>query len=59
MSYSVFILRRVQRELEKLPLESQKCVKIRVLSEEPRPSGCRKLTGREGGRIRVGNYRII
>lgn len=32
---------------------------IRSLAEEPRPSGVKKLTGREAWRIRVGNYRII
>ena len=61
MSYLVFILRRVQRELDKLPLESYERVKeaIRRLSEESRPSGCKKLTGRDGWRIRVGDYRVI
>ena len=29
------------------------------LSDNPRPSGCSKLIGREGWKIRVGNYRII
>ncbi len=29
------------------------------LSEEPRPPGYIKLSGREGVRIRVGNYRVI
>jgi len=29
------------------------------LAENPRPLGCKKLTGRSGYRIRVGNYRII
>lgn len=29
------------------------------LGDEPRPEGCRKLTGRDGWRIRVGNHRVI
>lgn len=29
------------------------------LAENPRPFGFRNLKGREGYRIRVGNYRII
>jgi mRNA interferase RelE/StbE len=29
------------------------------LSEEPRPSGCRKLSGRGKYRIRYGDYRIV
>jgi mRNA interferase RelE/StbE len=61
MSYAVFILRRAQRELAKLPTDSYERTKeaIRRLGEDPRPSGCKKLTGREGWRIRVGNYRVI
>ncbi|WP_460694625.1 type II toxin-antitoxin system RelE family toxin [Mucilaginibacter puniceus] len=29
------------------------------LSSDPRPNGYRKLKGRDGYRIRVGNYRVI
>ncbi len=32
---------------------------IRELAETPRPSGCKKLRGRPGFRIRVGDYRVI
>jgi mRNA interferase RelE/StbE len=32
---------------------------IRALAENPRPAGCRKLAGREGWRIRAGNYRVV
>jgi mRNA interferase RelE/StbE len=32
---------------------------IEALTENPRPNGCKKLTGRDGFRIRVGSYRII
>ncbi len=32
---------------------------ILKLAENPRPTGCKKLIGREGWRIRVGNYRVI
>jgi mRNA interferase RelE/StbE len=30
-----------------------------ALRENPRPAKCLKLTGREGWRIRVRNYRVI
>lgn len=33
--------------------------KIASLAENPRPSGCKKLTGTDGYRIRVGDYRVI
>ena len=32
---------------------------IKALAKVPRPPGCKKLSGREAWRIRVGNYRII
>jgi mRNA interferase RelE/StbE len=32
---------------------------IQGLSNNPRPSGCKKLKGRNGWRVRKGNYRII
>ncbi len=32
---------------------------IRGLAHDPRPQGVKKLTGRAGWRIRVGNYRVI
>jgi mRNA interferase RelE/StbE len=32
---------------------------INQLAKNPRPQGCKKLKGRNGYRIRQGNYRII
>jgi mRNA interferase RelE/StbE len=32
---------------------------IRLLAEDPRPPGARKLQGRDGYRVRVGDYRIL
>jgi mRNA interferase RelE/StbE len=61
MSYSLSILRRAQKEMAQLPTDAYDRVRdaIRGLSAQPRPHGSRKLTGREGWRIRVGDYRII
>jgi len=61
VSYAVFILRRAQEELAALPTEAYHRLKTAIfnLSENPRPSGCRKLSGREGWRIRIGSYRVI
>ena len=61
MTYNVAILRRAQKELSKLPGEAFGRVSdaIRGLAEEPRPSGCLKLAGRDGWRIRIGDYRVI
>ena len=61
MSYSIGILRRAQKELSQLPRQEYQRVReaIENLSKDPRPQGCKKLTGREGWRIRVGDYRVI
>jgi mRNA interferase RelE/StbE len=61
LSYSIGILRTAQKQLLKIDRkEKQKIiVEIRKLAENPRPVDCRKLTGREAFRIRVGSYRVI
>jgi len=61
MTYAVSILRRAQQELGQFqsPTFERVCDAIRALAAEPRPAGCRKLDGREGWRIRIGDYRII
>lgn len=61
MRYSASILRRAQKELVSLPVEAYEQVRdaIRSLAEEPRPRGCKKLTARQGWRIRISNYRIL
>ena len=61
MSYSILILRRAQKELAQLPDAAYERAKnaIRRLAQNPRPHGSRKLSGRDGWRIRVGDYRII
>lgn len=61
MSYEVLILRRAQKELANLPKLDYERVRdaVAALAEDPRPSGCKKLVGREGWRVRVGDYRII
>ncbi len=33
--------------------------KIRKLADNPRPSGCEKLSGQDRYRVRQGNFRII
>jgi mRNA interferase RelE/StbE len=60
-SYSIEIKRSAAKEIEKLPADMVRSLveKIGMLSEEPRPQGCKKLSGEEKYRIRVGNYRIL
>lgn len=49
------------RALKKIDRQDQARIRgaIALLAVEPRPPGAKALRGREGLRIRVGNYRII
>lgn len=61
MSYSLNFTKQSLKELEKIndPFYSNIKKAIIDLTSNPRPQGYKKLKGREGFRIRVGNYRII
>ena len=61
MSYTVLIERSAQKQLAKIssPFFEMISEKILLLEKDPRPPGCKKLTGRESWRIRAGDYRII
>jgi len=59
--YQIFISRTAQKQLNNLPENEAErlIVTIKSLAQNPRPSGYRKLKGRDAYRIRKGNYRII
>ncbi len=61
MTYKVSMLRRAQKVLAELPKGDYERVRdaVAALSENPRPSGCKRLVGRDGWRIRQGDYRVI
>ena len=51
----------VEKDLDRLQGETWQRVKtaLKDLREDPRPAGCVKLSGGEGWRIRVGDWRAI
>jgi mRNA interferase RelE/StbE len=60
--YEVYIERAAENDLKRLPTATFHRIipQIRALAENPRPSGCRKLTGSKNDwRIRVGDYRVL
>jgi len=61
MKYSIEILRSAQKQLSKIDRHDQIRIisGIKSLTDNPRPSGCVKLSGRSAWRIRVGYYRVI
>jgi mRNA interferase RelE/StbE len=61
MAYSLNFSKQALKELEKINEPYYSSIKQAIinLTENPRPQGCKKLRGRDGYRIRVGNYRVI
>lgn len=61
MLYTVSIKRSARKALIRLPESDYRRVftAIEALTNDPRPEGSKKLKGRDGWRLRVGNYRVI
>ena len=59
--YRLEVSHTAHRQVRKLPPKTQERLNdaIAHLADNPRPAGARKLTGREGYRVRVGDYRIL
>ena len=59
--YEVLIELSAQKQLQKIAAPNfNRIIKaIYSLGNNPRPSGYKKLTGRDGYRIRIGDYRVI
>ena len=60
--YEVLLERQAERDLRRLAIEDfrRMVLAIKSLADNPRPSGCRKITGSKSDwRIRVGSYRVI
>ena len=60
-AYKVYFRESVEKDLRAIPKKDLKKIldRIEMLSQDPRPSGHEKLTGRERYRIRQGRYRIV
>ncbi|HEX4139593.1 MAG TPA: type II toxin-antitoxin system RelE/ParE family toxin [Candidatus Methylacidiphilales bacterium] len=61
MSYQVEFKKSASKALDGIPVyDRQRILEAIVgLKTNPRPAGCKKLSGREGWRIRSQNYRVI
>jgi mRNA interferase RelE/StbE len=59
--YRILFRESVYKDLRGIPRAYLKRIlrRIESLTDDPRPSGCEKLTGQERYRIRQGNYRIV
>lgn len=60
--YKLRIKKSAVKELEGIPRKADRrriIARIETLAEDPRPPGCKKLSGSERYRIRQGPYRIL
>jgi mRNA interferase RelE/StbE len=59
--YKIYFKKSVWKDLQSIPKKDLKKILkvIESLSKDPRPTGCRKLSGQERYRLRQGQYRII
>jgi mRNA interferase RelE/StbE len=60
-NYTIDLSKKARKQLDKLSDKIAEPIlsAIKNLSKNPRPKGFKKLKGRDGYRIRVGDYRII
>ena len=61
MKYRIVIRHQAEKELGRLGHDDRKRVgrKLLLLETEPLPAGVKALQGRQGYRIRIGDYRIL
>ncbi|WP_026077627.1 type II toxin-antitoxin system RelE family toxin [Brevibacterium senegalense] len=61
MTYEIELRPAALRALKKIGRQDQPRIRgaIALLAADPRPPGAKALRGRDGLRIRVGDYRII
>jgi len=60
--YAVLLETSAERSLRRLDAVVFRRVvaALRILADDPRPAGCRKLTGSDQDwRVRVGDYRVV
>ena len=59
--YTAVLSKKAQKQLDKLPDNIAEPIfnAILELEENPRPAGNKKLKGRDGYKIRIGNYRVL
>jgi len=59
--FKIFIKKSAQKEIRNLSKHDLKAIlkKLKVLANNPRPFGCKKLSSKEWYRIRCARYRII
>ena len=60
-AYKIYFKKSVEKDFNGIPKKDLKKIldRIELLAENPRPSGCEKLSGQQRYRLRQGRYRIL
>ena len=60
-AYKVYFRESVEKDFSSIRKKdlAKILIRIKALANDPRPSGCEKLTGQERYRVRQGRYRIV
>lgn len=60
-AYKIYFRESVEKDFAGIPKSDLKKIlqRIKTLAEDPRPSGCEKLTGQDRYRVRQGRNRIV
>ena len=60
-AYKIFFKKSVEKDFKVIPKKDLVKIleRIEALAEDPRPSGCEKLSGQQKYRLRQGRYRIL
>jgi mRNA interferase RelE/StbE len=61
MKYHLRLIAKAEKDLDALEGHDFEAIKKRILilSENPRPFGCKKLTKEDGYRVKTGDFRIL
>ncbi len=59
--YSLAYDRRIERDLRRMPAQQRRLIlrRIEQLAADPRGRQVEKLSGMEGYRLRIGDYRVL
>ena len=59
--YKIFFKKSVEKDFRVIPKKDLVKIleRIETLAQDPRPSGCEKLSGQQKYRLRQGRYRIL
>ncbi len=59
--YEIVLAKKAEKDLDRMSdsIAAPILEGIEKLADDPRPTGCKKLKGRSGYRIGVGDYRLL